>query len=97
MHDLWLSEGYSSAVFNATQAATYPVARDVASNIRNRSEYQLGFGDLLGQRTSVPLLVKVCNQNLLPDGNDTVFDAREADIKEHWRQVRGRPLHPGYV
>ena len=87
LHDLWLAEGEFSNTLNASEVAAYPVARSVAADMRTRSRYELGFGSIWGYHTSTPLLLKICNQNLLPEGTDALYNSTRADIIKHWRQV----------
>ena len=87
LHDLWRSEGFSSKTYNRTQLLTYPLALEVAENMRKHSPYRLGFGNFLGHKTSTPLLLKICNQNQIPTGGDALYNASKADIMTHWRQV----------
>ena len=92
LHDVWLTEGYSSAAFNATQRATYPLASYVETDIVNRSAYHLGFGRVFGHQTSVPMLLRVCNVNLMPAGNNAAFSAATDYVNNHWRPVGHHPL-----
>ena len=89
LHDVWLTEGYSSAVFNMTQRATYPLASYIEGDIAARSVYQLGFGHVFGHHTSIPLLLRVCNVNILPSGDDATFNKTADYISGHWREVCG--------
>ena len=87
LHDVWLTEGYSSGVFNMTQSITYPLASYIEADIATRSIYQLGFGHVFGHHTSIPLLLRICNVNILPSGDDAAFNTTSTYVSRHWRQV----------
>ncbi len=87
LHDVWLTEGYSSDMYNLTQRATYPLASYIEGDIAERSVYQLGFGHVFGHHTSIPLLLRVCNVNILPSADDGTFNRTADYIDGHWRQV----------
>ena len=89
---MWLTEGYSSDMYNLTQRATYPLASYIEGDIAERSVYQLGFGHVFGHHTSIPLLLRVCNVNILPSGDDGNFNRTAEYIDGHWRQVWLMPI-----